>query len=92
MAKEKIIGYLALLIICQSNRVKVLNDLLWRFIFLNLAVKVEANHVACCQLRCQFEELHEALLLSLLHALGRHTDDEMDISIVMVFFVVLKPL
>jgi hypothetical protein len=32
------------------------------------------------------------LLLGLLHALGRHTDDEMYISIVMVLFVVLQPV
>ena len=82
-------AYLALLIPREPNRVEVLHHLLGRVVLLDLAVKVEAHHVARVDLARQLEELEEALLLGLLHALLAESDDEVDVHVVVVLFVVL---
>jgi hypothetical protein len=81
--------YLALLVVSQSLWVEVLDDLLWRVIFLDLALKVEADHVARADLARQFEELSRPLLFRLFDVLGRHAHDKVHIDVIMVFLVIL---
>ena len=52
---------LALLVESQSFWIEFLDDLLWRIVLLDLAIKVEADHVARVDLACQLEVLDQAL-------------------------------
>jgi hypothetical protein len=69
---------------------KLLDDLLWRVVLLDLALKVEADHVARVdELVRQFEKLGQTLLFCLLYVLRRHINDEVHVDIVVVFLIVL---
>jgi len=81
---------LSFLVVGKTHRVKVFQNLFSRIIFLDLALEVEADHVARINLRRQLEELKETLLLCLLQVLRAHGDSEVDIQIVVVLFVILQ--
>ncbi len=92
MERKKKSANLALLIERESLWVKFFDHLLRRAVFLDLALKVEADHVARVDLGRELEELGETLLLSLFDVLGRHVNDEMYVDIIVVFFVILQVL
>jgi hypothetical protein len=81
---------LAFLVERQSLRVKIFDDFLRRVVLLDLAVKVEADHVARVDLARQFEELCQALLFCLFYVLRRHANDEVHVDVVVVFLIVLS--
>ena len=77
------------MVVCQSDRVEVLEDFFRGVIFLDLALEVKTYHVAGVELRSELEEFKEALSLCLLQILGAHTDDKVNVKVVVVLFVVL---
>lgn len=82
-------AHLALLVVCQSYRIKVFQDFFGRIILLDLPFKVEADHIACINLGCEFEEFEQPLGFGFLHVLCVHRDDKVHIKIVMMFLIVL---
>lgn len=81
--------HLALLVPSQTNRIEVLDYLLWGVVLLDLSIEVETDHVARVDLAREFEELKEALSFSLLQVLLPHGNDKVYVHIVMVLFVIL---
>jgi len=61
----------------------------WRVVLPDLAVKVEAIHIARVDLARQFEELGQTLLFCLLDILRRHVNDEVHVDVIVVFLIVL---
>ena len=57
--------HLSLLVVGQSDRVELLDNLLRGVVLLDLEFGVEAHHVAGVDLSSKFEELGETLLLRL---------------------------
>ena len=82
--------YLALLVEHQALWIEIHDDLLRRIVLLDIAVKVEADHVARVNLARQFEELCQALRFCLFYVLCRHADDEVHVDVVVVFLIVLS--
>ena len=80
---------LAFLVVCQPLWIELLDDLLWRVVLLDLALKVETHHVARVELVRQFKKLGQTLLFCLFYVLRRRINDEVHIDIVMVFLIVL---
>jgi len=80
---------LALLVVRQSLRIEFIDDFFWRVVLLDLALKVEADHVVHVNLACQFEELGQALLFCLFNILYCQVDDEVHIDVVVVFLIIL---
>ena len=81
--------YLPLLIVAQSNRIKVFEDLFGVVVLLDLALKIKADHVVGANLRRKLEVLLKTLCLGLFKLFDTHRDNEMNVAIVMVLFVVL---
>lgn len=82
--------YLALVVVLKTNVVKVIEDLLGRNVLLDLAGGVETDHVGDVELARDLEGLLESLLLDELLALVGKSDDEVNGSIGVVLFVVLR--
>ena len=80
---------LAFLVVCQPLWIELVDDLLWGAVLPDLAIEVEANHIARVDLARQFEELGQTLLFCLLDILRRHANDEVHVDVIVVFLVVL---
>ena len=59
------------LVVCQPPRIELVDDLLWRVVLPDLAIRVKANHITRVDLARQFEELGQTLLVCLLDILFR---------------------
>jgi hypothetical protein len=81
--------YLALLVVCKTDGVEILNDFLRRVIFLDLTLEVEAYHIRRADLCCQLEELYQALFLGFLELFGREGNVKMYMNVIAVITVVL---
>ena len=81
--------YLSLLVVSQTNGIELFDDLLRRAVLLDPAFGIEAHHVTGVDLSSQLEELSKALLLSLCEPTGSHGDHKVDVSVIVVLFVVL---
>lgn len=82
--------HLSFLIVGQTDGIELLDNFLRGAVLLDPAFGVEAHHVAGVDLSGEFEEFSETLLLRLCEPAGGHGDHEVDVSVVMVFFVVLR--
>lgn len=81
--------HLSLLIVRQTLRVKLFDNLFGRRISLNFTLEVETDHVARIDFARQLEELDQALLLRLLQIICSHRNDKVYVNIVVMLFVVL---
>ena len=81
---------LPFLVVCQPLWIELVDDLLWRVVLLDLALKVKADHIARVDLARQFEELGQTLLFCLLDILRRHVNDEVHVDVIVVFLIVLQ--
>jgi hypothetical protein len=80
---------LAFLVVCQPLWIELVDDLLRRAVLPDLAIKVEANHIARVDLARQFKELGQTLRFCLLDILRRHANDEVHVDVIVVFLIVL---
>jgi hypothetical protein len=81
--------YLSLLVVGQTDRIELFDDLLRRVVLLYLAFSVETHHVASVDLASELEELNKALLFCLCESTGSHSNHKVDVSVVVVLFIVL---
>lgn len=84
------ITYLALVVIVQTNVVKVFNDFLGCRVLLDLAVRIKHDHVARAQLANALERLLETVLLDRVFTRSGQGDDEVHSRVGVVLFVVLQ--
>jgi hypothetical protein len=81
--------HLSLLVVGQADGIELFDDLLRRAVLLDPAFGIEAHHVAGVDLSGELEEFDETLLLRLREPAGSHGDNKVDVSVVVVLFVVL---
>lgn len=81
---------LALVVKVEAHVVEVAHDVLGRRVLLDLALRVEADHVARVDLGHDLEHLLEAVGVDRLLALGRERHDEVHVALGVVLLVVLQ--
>jgi hypothetical protein len=69
--------------------VELFDDLFRGCVLLDLALEIEAHHVARIDLGRQLEELGETLFFSLFEILRSHGNHKVDVHVIVVFLVVL---
>ena len=82
-------NYLSLLVVGQTDGIELFDDLLRGVVLLYLAFSVETHHVASVNLASELEELNKALLFCLRESAGSHSNHKVDVSVVVVLFIVL---